>query len=213
MYIKYRIKDISKYKTFVLILSILLAGCASLKEMANSEDESENVDVLILSTSTINPDIFNRPSPVRLDFFQLQKIESFAYTSYLDLIEEEGPTEKIKSRSQYIIHPDSLKYINYEIKKDTKYLGVIAGYRNIDDVKWQLTLSKQPIGWNESGNNYLYLKLDQSGIKQLSEKEMKIELKQYAKQHPEDKSVTKYGKFKKPKYDYSKGIFNEKEIL
>ena len=213
MYIKYRIKDISKYKTFVLILSILLAGCASLKEMANSEDESENVDVLILSTSTINPDIFNRPSPVRLDFFQLQKIESFAYTSYLDLIEEEGPTEKIKSRSQYIIHPDSLKYINYEIKKDTKYLGVIAGYRNIDDVKWQLTLSKQPIGWNESGNNYLYLKLDQSGIKQLSEKEMKIELKQYAKQHPEDKSVTKYGKFKKPKYDYSKGIFNEKESL
>ena len=177
MYIKYRIKDISKYKTFVLILSILLAGCASLKEMANSEDESENVDVLILSTSTINPDIFNRPSPVRLDFFQLQKIESFAYTSYLDLIEEEGPTEKIKSRSQYIIHPDSLKYINYEIKKDTKYLGVIAGYRNIDDVKWQLTLSKQPIGWNESGNNYLYLKLDQSGIKQLSEKEMKMNSK------------------------------------
>lgn len=214
MYLKYQIQSNWEYKVLLLFLSITLTSCASLKESTKSENE--NIDVLILSTSTINPDIFNRPSPVRLDLLQLQEVESFVHSGYLDLIEEENiSTEKTKSssRSQYIIHPDNLKYINYEISKDTKYLGVIAGYRNIDDVKWQLALLKQPISWNATGSKYLYLKLDQWGIKQLSEKEMKTELKQYAKQHPEDESVNKYGIFKKPKYDYSKGIFNEKEIF
>ena len=36
---------------------------------------------------------------------------------------------------------------------------------------------------------------------------MRLELKEYAAIHPDSKKVTKRGKFKQPKLDYSKGVF------
>lgn len=215
MYKGFRGMRISKLLWLIVILHIVtISGCALFKDSSQLSPKDETIDVLILSTPSINPDIFNRPSSVRLDLFQLLDIEDFTHTNYLDLIEENNSLNgKVKSKSQYILHPDSLKYISYEINKDTKYLGIIVGYQNIEGVKWQLPLIKQPKGWNGAENNFLYLKVDQWGVEQLSGDEMKAELKEYAKTHPDDEKVSKSGKFKKPKYDYSKGIFNEKEIL
>lgn len=68
---------------------------------------------------------------------------------------------------------------------------------------------KQPKGTFLSNHNYLYLKADSSGITQLSEKQMRASLREYAKNHPEDTSISKSGKPKPAKIDRSKGTYIE----
>lgn len=174
----------------------------------SKNDKKTQIEILVLSTPEINLDIFNRPTPIRLDLYQMTEQGRFNYSTYLDLIDEDNSlNKKLITRTQYMIHPDEVEFIIIDIDKDTKYLGVTGGFKNIDETNWRLTLFKQPSNWMAGNNGYLYLKVNSAGIKQISKREMKAELKRYAKEHPDNKNFDKYGRFKKPDLDYSKGIF------
>lgn len=191
-----------------ILLCLMLSSCSVLSGATKKKDNTQEVGFLVLSAPSINLDIVNRAAPVRLDVFQLSKKSTFIYSSYLDLIDEDNDLNgDILLSSQHMLTPDSLVSIPLNIEKNTNYLGLTTGYRDIEDASWKIALQKQPPKWG-SRNSYLYLKVDESGIFQLSKKQMKSELKEYAKRHPDDETVSKNGDYKKPKYDYSKGIFN-----
>lgn len=210
MLYNYNFSTFTKALILNTFLMFLLSGCTLLKSSENSDVGDENIDILVLTDLSINPDFFGRPAPVRLDIFEMSAVDKFIYTNYLDLANNENVlNDALISKTQYILYPDNLKYLNYKIAKETKYLGVAVGFRNIEEKKWRLALYKQPQMWGDRFNKYLYLKIDETGIQQLSDKDMKKELKEYATKHPEDQNVSKSGRFKKPKYDYSKGVFSE----
>lgn len=195
-------------KYIFISLYLMLSGCSVFNNAAEkNKNNAEQVDFLVLTSPSINLDVVNRAAPVRLDMFQLTKKSIFVYGSYLDLIDEDNDLKgDLLSKTQHILMPDTIKSIPLSLKKETNYLGFTAGYRDIEDASWKIVLQKQPPKWG-GRDSYLYLKVDKSGISQISKKQMKAELKAYAKRHPDDKSVTKNGDFKKPNYDYSKGIF------
>lgn len=196
-------------KYIFILLCLTLSSCSALNSgVKKNKDNTQTVEFLVLTSPSINFDMINRAAPVRLDVFQLSRKSSFIYGSYLDLIDEENDLNgDVLLQNQHTLTPDSINLIPLNIEKDTNYLGLITGYRDIEDASWKITLQKQPPK-RGSRNSYLYLKVDKAGVYQLSKKQMKAELKEYAKRHPSDKSVTKNGDFKKPKYDYSKGVFN-----
>ena len=203
------LKDSWFVKYFFILLCPILSSC-SLLSTAKDKEHIQQVDFLVLTAPSINLDVVNRAAPVRLDTFQLARKSTFIYGSYLDLIDEDNNLKgDVLSKTQHILTPDTIKSIPLNLEKDTNYLGLTTGYRDIEDTSWKIVLQKQPPQW-WGHDSYLYLKVDDSGIFQMSKKQMKAELKEYAKRHPDDKSVTKNGAFKKPKYDYSKGMFNNK---
>lgn len=192
---------------FILVCTVL-SGCSTLSGTKKDQGNTQLVEFLVLTTPLINPDVLDRASPVRLDVFQLTEKSTFVYDTYLDLIDEDDNlNDAVLSKSEHILTPDSITSIPLGLEKDTNYLGLTTGYRDIEEVSWKLVLHKQPPKWG-SRNSYLYLKVDESGIFQLSKKQMQSELKEYARRHPDDETVSKNGDYKKPKYDYSKGIFN-----
>lgn len=204
-------------KYALVLMCLVLSSCATIGKLKGN-DKTDKVEFLVLTSPSINPDVIDRAAPVRLDVFHLQKKSEFIYTNYLELIEDEDNSEdegaavesEIIDKSQHMLTPDSLNVIPLEVKSDIKYLGLIVGYRDIEEANWKVALQKQPKRWFGRGN-YLYLMVDDAGVVQLSKKEMREELKEYASRHPEDESVTKNGTFKRKKYDYSKGIFNDRQ--
>lgn len=190
-------------------LFLMLSSCSVFNSTTqNNKDESQQVEFLVLTSPSINPDVLDRASPIRLDVFQLTKKSNFIYTNYLDLIEENNDLNgDLLFRTQQMLVPDSVISIPLKVSQDIEYLGLTTGYRNIDDAAWKIALKKQPQKWGDS-NNYLYLKVDESKVVQLSKEQMKAELKQYAKRHPKNKQVAKNGNFRKPSYDYNKGVFD-----
>ncbi|WP_348549753.1 type VI secretion system lipoprotein TssJ [Psychrobacter sp. KFRI-CH2-11] len=195
---------------YTIVLSSLVTSSCTVFSNAKEKDYNQQVDFLVLTAPSVNLDVMDRAAPARLDIFQLTKKPTFIYEEYLDLIDEDNDLKgDLLVKDQHMIIPDTIKSIPLSLEKDTNYLGITTGFRDIENTSWKIVLQKQPPQW-WSQNSYLYLKVDSSGIFQISKRQMKEELKKYAKRHPNDKSVTKSGVFKKPKYDYSKGIFTNK---
>lgn len=193
--------------TFIL-LCLTLSSCSVLSDATKKKDNTQQAEFLVLTAPSINLDMVNRAAPVRLDVFQLQRKSNFTYGHYLDLIDDDNDLNgDVLLKTQHILTPDSITSIPLSLEEETNYLGITTGYRDIEDASWRIALQKQPPKWGDR-NSYLYLKVDESGIFQLSKKQMKAELKEYAKRHPNDETVSKNGDYKKPKYDYSKGVFN-----
>lgn len=203
-------KDTWFIKYTFILLCLTLSSCSTLSGAKKNKDNTQQIEFLVLTAPSINLDVLNRAAPVRLDVFQLTKKSSFIYSRYLDLIDENNDLDgDVLSKTQHILTPDNIESIPLSLEENTDYLGLTTGYRDIEDASWKIVLEKQPPKWSDS-TSYLYLKVNELGVFQLSKKQMKVEIKEYAKRHPNDKSVTKNGDYKKPKYDYSKGVFNNK---
>lgn len=203
------IKDTWFIKSTFILVCLMLSNCSVLNTISKKGGENtQKFEFLVLASPLINLDVVDRAAPVRLDVFQLARKSNFIYTSYLDLINEDNDlNDDTLVRTQHILSPDSINSIPLDIKENVDYLGLTTGYREIENANWKMVLQKQPPKFG-SRTSYLYLKVDESGISQLSKKQMKAELKHYAERHPNDQTVTKNGDYKKPKYDYSKGVFN-----
>ncbi|WP_290004269.1 type VI secretion system lipoprotein TssJ [Faucicola atlantae] len=196
-----------KKLTLFIFLLPLITGCSLLKKTA--DPKPQDINVQIFGTPQLNPDLARIASPIRIDIYELKEIGEFTGVSYKELMDNEKVlSDKLIRRTQYIVHPDSIKYIPLKVDGNAKYLGVAAGYLNIDTANWKLSLLKQP---NKNNNqNYLYVVADQSGLQQISQKQMTGLLKDYAKRHPNDPTVKENGKLVIPKPDYSKGIYTQK---
>ncbi len=189
----------------ILFITFILAGCSTIKE--DKKGKNKPIDVMIISSATMNPDLSGRPSPLKFSFFQLEQIDKFNKSSYLELEQVKKLDGDLVKKKEIMLHPDDLKYFPLQLKANRKYLGIVGGFQDIKHSKWRILLYKQSSGLIHTFDNYLYIKVDTNKIQQLSKKEMKKELADYHKEHPEDKRVNKHGKFNKPKADYSKGIF------
>ena len=180
---------------YTIVLSSLVISSCTVFSNAKEKDYNQQVDFLVLTAPSVNLDVVDRAAPARLDIFQLTKKPTFIYEEYLDLIDEDNDLKgDLLLRNQHMIIPDTIKSIPLSLEKDTNYLGITTGFRDIENTSWKSVLQKQPPQW-WSQNSYLYLKVDSSGIFQISKRQMKEELKKYAKRHPDDKSVTKIKRF------------------
>ena len=192
--------------------AFVLFACSSNKKPPKESDESgDKLDIQIIVSPEVNPDIVGRPSPVRLDFYQLSSDEEFKQAEYSDLVHKasEKLGDKLIQHDQYMLHPDSVKVFTPTLDSDLKYLGVVVSYQNLYQSEWKLVLLKQNDRWYQLGKKYLYLKVDKNAVSQLSGAEMKKLLKEYKERHPEQKNIKGSGKASKEKNDLSKGIFRE----
>lgn len=201
------------FRVMVLMAAIFtLAACSSNHKPPKESDESgDKLNVQIITSPDVNPDIVGRPSPVRIDLYQLSSDEEFKQAEYFDLINSasEKLGDKLIQHNQDILHPDSTKVFTSKLDSHLKYLGVVVSYQNLYQSEWKLVLLKQDKRWYQFGKQYLYLKLDRNAVSQLSKAEMKELLKEYKERHPDQKNIKASGKARKEANDLSKGIFRK----
>lgn len=196
----------------IILSMLMLSACSSDKKPPKESDGSgDKINVQIIVSPESNPDDAGRPSPIRLDLYQLATDSEFKQFNYLELTEQakEKIGDKLIQHDQYIFYPDTVKVLPVKVDSHLKYLGVVAGYRNLDNSQWRLILLKQKKRWYQFGKQYLYLSVDKSTLSQISKSDMKEKLRNYKERHPEDKNITFGGRAKGEKNDLSKGIFRE----
>lgn len=192
---------------------LILSACSSNHKPPKESDESgENIDIQIIVSPDVNPDIVGRPSPIQLDFYQLSSDGEFKKANYFELVNEskEKLGDKLIQQNQFMLYPDTVKILPLKIDSHLKYLGVVASYRDIDNSKWQIILHKQKKRWYQFGKKYFYLKVDKSGLYQLSKLEMREFLKEYKERYPSQEKIKENGKVKQQR-DFNKGIFLEEK--
>jgi type VI secretion system protein VasD len=134
-------------KVAIVATALVLAGCGS------STPDPTTVAMTINATSSINPNSDSEPSPVVLRIYQLKSDAAFNAAEFSEIFYNDRKVlgGDLLGQKEFNVKPgDSLTYDD-TVSPETRYLGIVAGFRDIDNATWRLIESAAP----ESENNLL----------------------------------------------------------
>jgi type VI secretion system protein VasD len=97
------------------------------------------VKVALTAAEDLNPDYQGRPSPVNLIVFQLKSADAFTTLDFFSLFDPEAAAlgGDMLSRTQMLLQPGEVREWEADFEKETRYVGVIAAYRDIENAQWR----------------------------------------------------------------------------
>jgi type VI secretion system protein VasD len=119
----------------ILAIFLALAGCAT-----SQPQRPIQVRTKLSSATDINPDASNRASPLVVRVFELRSDAEFAGADFFALYEREKQTlgEALIEREEFVLQPGTREQeLQLSIGRDTRFIGVIAAYRDIRATRWR----------------------------------------------------------------------------
>lgn len=139
------------FKKITIILSIILALTAQGCSIAQpSKNKKENISIRLTTNENVNPDINNRPSPLSLYIYLVDDPDYFFTQNYFELtgLAENRTISSIELIDNFVIYPKSQKTKEYKLSKDDKFIGIVAGFRDINNSHWKINVDKSEIKKN-----------------------------------------------------------------
>ncbi|WP_417534273.1 type VI secretion system lipoprotein TssJ [Marinobacterium stanieri] len=138
-------------KWVVLIFVVLhLAGCASknpIEAILNPLDGIEEVlvdkgkpiklEMYIDANTDINPDDSGQASPLEVRVYQFENINDFQRKDFFSLYQGASKPEGLLDEQYLILLPGGNESISTDLNPRTRYIGVVAAYRDIDESSWR----------------------------------------------------------------------------
>jgi type VI secretion system protein VasD len=120
-------------KLFLLLVACLLAACAS------KPPKPEPARARLVASGEVNPDSSGRSSPIVVRLFQLRTDGAFTGAEFFDLYSKEKEVlgESLVSREEYVLTPGETRELEIPLNAQTRYLGVLAAYRDIRAAQWR----------------------------------------------------------------------------
>jgi len=145
-------------KNLLLVIGIIftMSACSS---------KPTHINLVVKSTSTLNPDINKVPSPLMLHFYELESAEKFIKFDYWTILAKNGKNlgPDLVSQTKYIITPEQKQTYTVAFDSRTKFLGVVGKFRNIkNDLAW-----KYVINLEQNQYNFEELIIDKFDIKRV----------------------------------------------
>lgn len=144
--------------TFMLFLVSLLAGCSALSPFSTLT----KLDVVLTATEHVNPDLHDRPSPVVVQLIELRHAVAFENADFFSLYSDaEQVLQKDWVSSEEIeLRPGDRLALKLSVRPESRFVGVLAAYRDLPHVQWRLLLPVTPRQLTRAD-----LVLDKAGIR------------------------------------------------
>jgi type VI secretion system protein VasD len=112
-----------------------LTGCGSLKTPTILTAE-------VMSSNKINPDNSGRPSPMMIRIYELKTSGSFDVADYFSIFKDDSSMLGVDliNMEELYLQPGDRKSYTHSISENTRYLGVLAGYRNLNKAVWKASV-------------------------------------------------------------------------
>lgn len=128
----------------LLIVAIALSGLAACASTGKTVPDKPATAV-IKADSTINTDSSGQAKPVVVVLYQLKDVNSFNSAEFFSLYQNPNQTlgpDYITSQ-QAIIAPGETKKLSVALKPDTRFIGVVAAFQQLNTAAWQASV---PVG-------------------------------------------------------------------
>jgi type VI secretion system protein VasD len=129
------------------LVCCVLAGSAALGLLGcgSSPPKPTPANAMLVVAGDANPDDTGRPSPVVVRVYQLKEEGAFNDADYFALIDHEQQAlgSALLAREEYELAPGQSRKIELKIAPDARFLGAIAGFRDIGNAHWK-ALSPTP---------------------------------------------------------------------
>ena len=115
----------------LLMCGILLAaGCSSSPPLLRGA---------ITVDSNVNPDRAGRPSPIVVRIYELKAVAAFNGADFFSLYDKEQETlgGDLVGREEFLLQPAETRQYRRQFQPDTKFIGVIGAYRDLEQSRWR----------------------------------------------------------------------------
>jgi type VI secretion system protein VasD len=125
-----------------ITISLLTIAMVGLLSACAGAPKRENLGLTISATADVNPDMQGRPSPIILHIMELNSSEQFNRLDYMGLTQPSGSAlgAELLGKNQVILQPGESKTLPLELNPMTTVIGLVAGYRDIDNAVWRKTI-------------------------------------------------------------------------
>ncbi|WP_144138483.1 type VI secretion system lipoprotein TssJ [Paraburkholderia sp. BCC1884] len=121
-----------------ITVAILLVGCSS-----TSQSTDTPCDLYLNASSRVNPDSNARPAPILVGIYGLKSTAAFEAGGFSALQDNAKTTlgDDLVSFEQVILLPGEHRLIQRTASAQTRALGIVAGYRELNGSVWKTTLA------------------------------------------------------------------------
>lgn len=132
--------------SFTIALAVAIAGCSSTAAGVTKgvldkmfEPSPTSIEATFLTSDFVNPDPNNRPSPIIVRFYELSSVGSFESTDFFALYEQDEDVlgTDLQAREELQFAPGEKRSFERELRPDTRYVAVMAAYRDIENATWR----------------------------------------------------------------------------
>lgn len=116
-----------------LIAMLVMGGC----QIAPSK-----MNALLVASSDVNADASGRAFPVVVRVYELVSNDAFVTADFFELFDNESETlgADLIAREEYELAPNEERLIRQDLDKNTRHIGVVAAFRQIENAEWARTV-------------------------------------------------------------------------
>ncbi|AHF67721.1 MULTISPECIES: type VI secretion system lipoprotein TssJ [Pseudomonas] len=141
---------------------VVLAGCSTLSPYSHLT----KLNLKLTASDRLNPDLNGRPSPIVVRLFELKHPVAFENADFFSLYEraKESLAPDMVTSEELELRPGETVELKLTVGEGSRYVGVLAAYRDLPETRWRYTLQVTPLALTDAE-----LVLDQNGIRNTNE--------------------------------------------
>ncbi|MCL2340781.1 MAG: type VI secretion system lipoprotein TssJ [Proteobacteria bacterium] len=130
--------------TRTAILCCLLAAFCCLPGCASKP----RIELAVASQPNVNPDVTGRPSPLIVKVYELRRDVAFNQADFQTLFTKpmQALSADLVAADELTLVPGEARRIKYKPDQETRFVGVVAGFRNMDRARWRVVKPVEPEG-------------------------------------------------------------------
>lgn len=121
---------------------ILMSACKSPPPPPPPTVVRLNVNAL----AQVNPDRLGRPSPVVVRVYELKTTAAFDSADFFTLYGHDQATlgPDLNAKNEFLLKPGESQSVEQAVQPGTKFVAVVAAYRDIERSRWRATAPVPP---------------------------------------------------------------------
>jgi type VI secretion system protein VasD len=122
-----------------LLVAAALTGCKSTPPPPPPPPLPTPVTGSIQGASELNPSVSQRPSPLLLRVYELKSPTAFNQADFMALYQADQATlgADLIAREEFMLAPGEIRPYRKSLTPETKFIGVVAAYRNLEQATWR----------------------------------------------------------------------------
>jgi type VI secretion system protein VasD len=120
-------------------VALALVACAGAPKPAQ-------VAGTIQASQLVNPSTSKRPSPLLLRVYELKTAAIFNSADFMSLYQRDKAElgADMLGKEEFVLVPGESKTFAKTLAPDTRFLGVVAAYRDVEHARWRSVVPVQP---------------------------------------------------------------------
>ena len=131
----------------MVLASFLVATAAGCSWGDREEEPPDTVARLtLIAMDDVNPNVAGVPSPIVVVYYELAEPQAFEGAEFNQLFYDDGSTlgSDVKARLEFRVEPSQIIRTNRVLDTETRHIGFVAGYREIEDAEWRILADVVP---------------------------------------------------------------------